>query len=110
MSSSTCFLYQFLLVYSNVLLLPDFWPFGLWKIDCKFAFNIYIYVDMIYDISGMDGEAIFFTGRGEARQKIYGTGQGGEPPLPHNAGRGGEGVKICGARRGSGGEHTACIS
>ena len=58
MSSSTCFLYQVLLVYSNVLLLPDFGPFGLWKIDCKFAFNIYIYVDMIYDIS-LDPDVIF---------------------------------------------------
>ena len=62
------------------------------------------------NISGMNGEAIFFTGRGEARQKIYGTGRGGEPPLPHNAGRGGEGVKICGVGRGQGGEHAACIS
>ena len=52
-------------------------------------------------VSGMDGEAIFFSrggaGRGGARPKIYGAGRGGEPPPPHRSGLGGEGVKICGA-------------
>ena len=52
----------------------------------------------------MDREAIFSTGhggggagRGGARPKIYGA-----------AGQSGDGVKICGAGRGWGGEHTAC--
>ena len=63
----------------------------------------------------MDGEAIFFTGRGGAgrggaRPKIYGAGQGEEPTPPHSAGQGGEGVKICGAGKGRDGEHTVCIS
>ena len=56
--------------------------------------------------TGMDEEAIFFTGRGGAgRGKAKNLwGGAGNPPLPHSAGRGGEGVKICGARRSSGGE------
>ena len=59
-------------------------------------------------IAGMDGEAFFsqgLAGRRGARPEIYGAGN---PPFPTM--RGGEGVKICGARRGQGGEHTACIS
>ena len=41
----------------------------------------------------MDGEAIFFMGRG---------GAGRARPKIHGAGWGGEGVKICGAGRGRG--------
>ena len=45
-------------------------------------------------LAGMDREAIFFTGRGAARSKIYGAGRGGEPPPPpHSAGRGGARAK-----------------
>ena len=40
----------------------------------------------------MDGEAIFFTGRGEARPKIYGAGRG-TPPLPTVQGGAGKGSK-----------------
>ena len=64
-------------------------------------------------LSGMGGEAFFFTGRGGAgrgKAKNLRDGALREPPLPHNAGRGGEGVKICGVGRGRGGEHAACIS
>ena len=60
-------------------------------------------------IPGMDGEAFFDrAGRGKAKN-LQGRARRGAP-LPHNAGRGGEGVKICGARRGRGGEPTTCIS
>ena len=45
----------------------------------------------------MDGEAIFFTGRGGAGRGKAKILRGREPPLPHSAGQGGEGVKICGA-------------
>ena len=62
-----------------------------------------------YDNQGWDGEAIFFTGRGGAGRGKAKILRGREPPLPHSAGQGGEGVKICGAGRGRGGEHTACI-
>ena len=57
-------------------------------------------------MTGMDGEAIFVTGRGGEGLGKKSMGQGGEPLLPHSAGRGGEGVKICGAGRGWGREHT----
>ena len=52
---------------------------------------------------------LFFSrgGAGRGKAKIL---RGREPPLPHSAGQGGEGVKIWGAGRGGGGEHTACIS
>ena len=60
---------------------------------------------------GMDGEAIFFTGQGglgRGKAEILRGKRGGEPPPPHSAGRGGEGVKIFGAGRCLGGEHTVC--
>ena len=58
----------------------------------------------------MDGEAIFFTervgaGRGKAKNL---RGGAGNLPLPTVRGRVGEEVKICGAGRGRGREHTAC--
>ena len=64
-------------------------------------------------ISGMDGETIFFTGRGGAgrgkAKNLRGGAGRGIPPSPRfGGGGGGEGVKICGAGRGRGGEHTAC--
>ena len=49
--------------------------------------------------AGMDGEAIFFTGRGGEGQGQKSMGrEAPSPPLPTV--RGGEGVKICGAGRG----------
>ena len=61
----------------------------------------------------MDGEAIFFTGRGGAgrgqAKNLWGWAGRGTTP-PRSAGQGGEGVKICGAGRGWDGEHTTCIS
>ena len=62
--------------------------------------------------SGMEGKAIFFTGRcGEGKAKNLWGGAGQEaPPPPHSAGRGREGVKIWGAGKGRGGEHTVGIS
>ena len=68
---------------------------------------------ILIKLSGMDGEAIFFTGRGGAgrgKAKNLRGGTGRAPPPPHSSGRGREGVKICGVGRGRGGEHTACIS
>ena len=47
----------------------------------------------------MDGEDIFFTGRGGARPKIYGAEQGGElgnPLLPAVQGSAGKGSKSAG--------------
>ena len=44
---------------------------------------------------GMDGEAIFFTGRRGARPKTYGTGRG-TPPLPTVRGGAGKGSKSAG--------------
>ena len=54
----------------------------------------------------MDGEAIFFTGQGGAGRGQAKNLWGGEPLPPHSAGRGREGVKICGAGRARGREHT----
>ena len=58
-SSSTCILSWFLLVYSNVLLLPDFGPFGWWKTDCNFAFNIYVSLDPDIIFSQWTNDAFF---------------------------------------------------
>ena len=42
-----------------------------------------------WQVSGMDGEAIFFTGRGGQGQKSIGQGGAGSPPSPqHGAGQG----------------------
>ena len=62
-------------------------------------------------IYSRDGRvSYFFHGAGRGKAKNLWGRAGNPPPPPHSAGQGGEGVKICGAGRGQGGEHTACIS
>ena len=69
---------------------------------CRHPWMITIYIiiakNIFMDISTRDGRGSFF---------FHGAGRGNPLP-PHSSGRGGEGVKICGAGRGRGGEHTVC--